>query len=252
MYIISPPCTAISTVGEKSDNPLMPIAAKDTLISLQAKKPRSSGSRKLAYSRYKNNFMTPIIHTLSFYCQKLCIGLSVHLKNIPKQTDTMRFFTTWATKYISVIFSSTLKIYPVILVESLLSLSLLLTNETSNTPASNFLDSDTVLSRTGEVEVTGDNSVPEGKYTCYIHFQKLIKRLFLVVLCLYIYVCGFVFVYVCVYVCLYVCASVSVCEMLEPCINQQCEHSMTGIIPILASMHTTNMQVQEPFYTRPF
>lgn len=85
-----------------------------------------------------------------------------------------------------------------ILVESLLSLSLLLTNEISNTPASNFLDSDTVLSRTGEVEVTGDNSVPEGKYTCYIHFQKLIKRLFLVVLCHYIYVCGFVFVYVCV------------------------------------------------------
>jgi len=60
MHIISPPCTAISTVGEKFDNPLVPITAKDTLISLQAKKPRSSGSRKLAYSRYKNNFMTPI------------------------------------------------------------------------------------------------------------------------------------------------------------------------------------------------
>ena len=90
-----------------------------------------------------------------------------------------------------------------ILVESLLSLSLLLTNETSNTPA---FDSDTVLSRTGEVEVTGDNSVPEGVYTCYIHFQNLSKRLFRDVLCLYVYVCGFVFVYVCVCVC--VCMSV--------------------------------------------
>jgi len=90
----------------------------------------------------------------------------------------------------------------VILVESLLSLSLLLTNEISNTPASNFLDSDTVLSRTGEVEVTGDNCVPEGKYTCYIHFQNLSKRLFRDVLCLYVYVCGFVFVYVCACACM--------------------------------------------------